>query len=106
MYHHRIIRTMAVSLVLIIATTFGLAGCTSGEDSTKPAAQAPAAAFPVTVTDDAGREVTIESAPERIVSLAPANTEIVYALGLLDKLVGVTTYDDYPAQVADIAKIG
>ncbi|MBU4557430.1 MAG: ABC transporter substrate-binding protein, partial [Actinobacteria bacterium] len=106
MHHPRIIRTMAVALALIVATTFGLAGCASSEDSTKPVADSPAVAFPVTVTDDAGREVTIESAPERIVSLAPANTEIVYALGLLDKLVGVTTYDDYPAQVADIAKIG
>lgn len=106
MHHPRIVRTTALALALIVATTFGLAGCASGEESAKPVAETPVAAFPVTVTDDAGREVTIESAPERIVSLAPANTEIVYSLGLLDKLVGVTTYDDYPVEVADIAKIG
>ena len=64
------------------------------------------AAFPVTITDDASRTVTVESAPERIVSLAPANTEMAFALGLGDKVVGVTTYDDYPAEVTSIAKVG
>ncbi|MGV8083393.1 MAG: ABC transporter substrate-binding protein [Coriobacteriia bacterium] len=63
-------------------------------------------AFPVTITDDASRTVTIKAEPERIVSLAPANTEILFALGLGDKVVGVTTYDDYPAEVADIEKVG
>jgi cobalamin transport system substrate-binding protein len=52
--------------------------------------------FPLTVVDDLGRTVEIVKLPERIVSLAPSNTEIVYALGLEDKLVGTTDYDDYP----------
>jgi iron complex transport system substrate-binding protein len=52
--------------------------------------------FPMTVTDDLGRTVVINKLPERIVSLAPSNTEIIYALGLEDKLVGTTDYDDYP----------
>jgi iron complex transport system substrate-binding protein len=86
-----------------------LAGC-GGSPAAKPAASAPApkqaTAFPVTITDDAGRSVTIDAEPERIVSLAPANTEIVYALGLFDRLVGVTTYDDYPAEVKNVAKVG
>ena len=60
----------------------------------------------MTVTDDAGREVTVDAEPMRIVSLAPANTEIVAELGLLDRLVGVTTFCDYPPEVADIEKIG
>jgi iron complex transport system substrate-binding protein len=52
--------------------------------------------FPMTVTDDLSRKVVIDKMPERIVSLAPSNTEIIYALGLEDKLVGTTDYDDYP----------
>jgi iron complex transport system substrate-binding protein len=100
----RIAAVLALLFVLVLALT----GC-GGGDTTEPAAEQPAAqetAFPVTVIDDAAREVTIESEPQRIVSLAPSNTEIVYALGLLDRLVGVTTFDDYPPEVADIERIG
>ena len=61
--------------------------------------------YPLTLTDDAGREVTIPEAPTRIVSLAPSNTEIVCALDACDELVGVTDYDDYPAQVADVTHV-
>jgi len=44
--------------------------------------------------------------PERIISLAPSNTEILFALGLGDKIVGVTTYCDYPPQAVEKPKIG
>jgi iron complex transport system substrate-binding protein len=69
------------------------------------ASQSPEAAFPVTLTDDAGREVTLDAEPERIVSLAPSNTEIVCALDACDRIVGVTDFDDYPPEVADVAKV-
>ena len=52
--------------------------------------------FPLTIVDDLDREVTIEKLPQRIISLAPSNTEILYALGLEDRIVGVTDYCDYP----------
>ena len=52
--------------------------------------------FPLTVVDDLDREVTNEKMPQRIISLAPSNTEILFALGLGDKVVGVTQYCDYP----------
>lgn len=44
--------------------------------------------------------------PQRIISLAPANTEILYALNLGDKIVGVTTYCNYPPQAATREKVG
>ena len=70
-----------------------------------PSASSPPAAFPVTVTADAGNDLTLDAAPERIVSLAPSSTEIVCALDACDRLVGVTDFDDYPAEVADIDEV-
>jgi iron complex transport system substrate-binding protein len=60
----------------------------------------------VTITDDLGREVTIEEEPMKIVSLAPSNTEILFALGLGDKVFGVTEYCDYPDEALDKEKVG
>lgn len=104
----RTTRTARFALVAIAALALSaLFGCSAPAE--KPAAETPkvvAATFPVTITDDASRTVTIKAEPQRIVSLAPANTEIVFALGLGEKVVGVTTYDDYPAEVTKIAKIG
>ncbi|WP_367275857.1 ABC transporter substrate-binding protein [uncultured Metabacillus sp.] len=63
-------------------------------------------AFPVTVVDGTGEEVTIETEPETIVSVIPSNTEITFALGQGDKLIGVDNYSNYPPEVEKIEKIG
>jgi iron complex transport system substrate-binding protein len=95
-----------VLLLLLVSLALPLAACSRQEAAAPEAVEPVASLFPVTITDDAGRDVTVETEPMRIVSLAPANTEIVYALGLFDRLVGVTTYDDYPAEVVDLPKVG
>ncbi len=59
-----------------------------------------------TLIDDFGREVYFPSPPQRIVSLAPANTEILYALGIGEKVVGVTDYCNYPAEALAVEKVG
>ena len=64
------------------------------------------APYPMTITDMAGREVTIEVEPQAIVSLASSNTEILYALGLGDKVVGVTEFCNYPPEVTAKPKVG
>ncbi len=58
------------------------------------------------VTDEAGRRVRLPLKIDRIVSLAPNLTEIVYAVGAGDHLVGDTEYCDYPAEAKKVAKIG
>jgi len=62
--------------------------------------------LPGTFVDDLGRTVNIERVPQRLVSLAPSNTEILYALGLEDKVVGVTEYCNYPEAAKAKPKIG
>ena len=50
------------------------------------------------VTDQTGRHVNVPDHPQRLISLAPSITETIYALGLGDRIVGDTTYCDYPPQ--------
>ncbi len=82
-----------------LATALGLA-CLPG---VLVLAQTPS--FPLTLVDDEGTQVVIEAMPQRIISLSPANTEVVFALGAGDRLVGGTAWDDYPAEAADLADV-
>jgi ABC-type Fe3+-hydroxamate transport system substrate-binding protein len=79
-------------LVLVVLSIVVLVGCQ---------AETPIGNY----TDDLGRTVQIKGAPQRIISLAPSNTEMVYALGLEDRLIGVTTYCNYPEAVKDKPKV-
>ncbi|SEN35854.1 ABC transporter substrate-binding protein [Paenibacillus sp. OV219] len=67
---------------------------------------ASATAYPLTVKDVTGTELTFQKAPERIVTLLPSETEIVYAIGAGTALVGVDDYSNYPKEAAAILKIG
>lgn len=88
-----------------VTTTNGSAGPPSIVAQATRSPAPTAAAYPMTLTDDAGRSVTLAAEPQRIVSLAPSNTEIVCALDACDRLEGVTDFDDYPAEVAAIDKV-
>lgn len=65
-----------------------------------------ATAYPITVKDAAGAELTFEQTPKRIVSLLPSETEILFALGLEDRIVGVTEWCNYPEAAKDKPKVG
>ena len=63
--------------------------------------------YPITVIDDSGQEVTIESQPERVICFAPSNTEILFSLGVGDRIVGIDDYSNWPEEeVADLPSVG
>lgn len=99
----------ALLLILMVASACAAPASSSpaaSADATTSAASATPSAgaesYPVTLTDDVGRQLVLESESRRIVSLAPSNTEIVCALDACDRLVGVSDFDDFPPEVADI----
>jgi iron complex transport system substrate-binding protein len=79
-----------------------------------PASLAPSpspstAAYPLSLKDDEGTAVTIPARPTRIVSLTPATTEILFAVGAGPRVKGVTDADDYPPaakQITQVVKLG
>lgn len=62
--------------------------------------------YPVTITDSEGTEVTFDSEPMKVVSVAPNITETIYQIGLESKLVGRTDYCDYPKEALNIESVG
>ena len=61
---------------------------------------------PIGITDQLGRVVKLDRIPQRIISLAPSNTEILFALGLANRLVAVTDYCNYPPQAEEKPSVG
>jgi iron complex transport system substrate-binding protein len=66
---------------------------------------AAAASWPRSVVDDEGTTVTLPEPPERLISLSPANTEVIFALGAGDRLLGGTDFDDHPPEAAALPDV-
>jgi len=92
----------ARAMSLGLAATLAFAGVAAAQSaSPEPPHSGPA----TQVTDDEGTVVTFAANPPRVVSLSPANTEIVFALGAGDRLVGGTDFDDYPPEAAALPDV-
>lgn len=59
-----------------------------------------------TATDDTGLQVTLDAPPQRIISLAPHTTELLFSLELGPRVVGVAEYSDYPPQALNLPRVG
>jgi cobalamin transport system substrate-binding protein len=93
----------------LVALAFVGAACGAGGGSAHPAPSGSGtdSAFPLTLTDDDGVAATLKAPPQRIVTFSPSDTEIVYALGLGSRLVGVSgPADDYPAAAKKVTHVG
>jgi iron complex transport system substrate-binding protein len=105
-----VMKTKTIALVIILAAIIIVAGVIVWQQLYPPE-KTPSG--PISVIDDYDRNVTITNyPPKRIVSLAPSCTEIIFALNLENKLVGVDNYDYYPPEMSekidslDITKVG
>lgn len=76
------------------------------ENMQEPVTEAEQGKYPLTFTDGSGQEVTIPEEPKTIITTVPSNTEMIFALGGGDRLIGVSDYCNFPAEVDQIEKIG
>ena len=103
-----------VLLLVLLAVSFVVFGCTNSQGAPEKGASAEEneanemqeEAGPVTVTDQVGRVVSFTTPPQRIISLSPSITEIVFALGLAERTVGVTEYCNYPPEAQEKEIVG
>jgi iron complex transport system substrate-binding protein len=101
-------RLRLLVLVLLAACAVALAACSDDDDGDGEEVEVTPtteAAFPLTITDDADNEVTLEAEPERIVALAPSYVEVLFEIGAGDKVVAADENTDYPPEAADIPKL-
>jgi iron complex transport system substrate-binding protein len=89
--------------LLILILTLALSACVPVPSPTPAPKPTPT---PLTLTDQLGREITLEKPAQRIVSLAPSNTEILFILGLGDRVIGVDEISDFPPEVKEKERVG
>jgi iron complex transport system substrate-binding protein len=100
------IRRLTAAILLAAAIALGTAALSACGSSAAGSASASPSAGPISVTDDTGAAVTLPQPAQKVVSIAPADTEIAYAIGGGSKMVGGTSYEDYPAAARSLPKVG
>lgn len=103
----KILKNLTTLLITIVMmATFTACSSNNTDSSSGTKNETVQTGYPYTFTDSMGNEVVIESEPKKIISVAPSITELVYALGKGDNLVGRTDYCDYPEEAKAVESIG
>lgn len=102
----RVLLSIFLFALLLIASGCNTSGSSNEKSNSQTNHSSKKSAYPVSLKDATGTQITLDKQPRRIVSLVPSNTEIVFAIGEGSHVVGVTNNDDYPTQVKGIDKVG
>lgn len=110
---------MARHYLLVLVALIFMSGCQQSAPPTSTHVASPSATtpstteqssssttFPLTFKDSLQREVTLPKLPQRIISIAPKNTDMLFSIGAGPQVVGVTTFCNYPPEAAKVDKIG
>jgi iron complex transport system substrate-binding protein len=97
---------MNYSIVKTSLIIFILSACAAPTPVSTPTAQPPTQPVPRQFTDGLGRQVQITTSAKRIVSLAPSNTEMLFAIGAGSQVVGRDTYSDFPEEAKILRDVG
>jgi iron complex transport system substrate-binding protein len=97
-------RILLLFLFASFGLLFGLSACTP-RGQVSPA-ETPTQISRLELVDGLDRAVSLEKPAQRVVSLAPSNTEILFAIGAGSQVVGRDEFSDYPAEAKDLASIG
>lgn len=97
--------------VMVIVLIFSFTGCFNKDVSNdsnvgKKSAAGVSDTFPMTITDSYNRQIKIDKEPQKVISIAPNITEIIFALDMSAKLVGRSEYCDYPEEAKKITSVG
>jgi iron complex transport system substrate-binding protein len=93
------------TVAVLAAVTFALSLTACGNNASQKSGSS-TETYPIEITDSYGDVITLESEPQRVVSVAPNLTELMYKLDAGDKLVGRSDYCDYPEEVSEIESVG
>lgn len=96
------LKWIPIVIMVFLLQACGSAQQTDGDGKTKEPKETTDS---YTVVDDLDEEITFEKAPEKVISLSPSITEVLYALGVGDSLIGVTSFDNYPEEVKEVEAV-
>lgn len=103
-------KLMTITIITVMLFTLAI-GCSTqkeelnDEEVSTPAEQS-SISYPMEIIDGYGNKVTLDKQPTKIISLAPSHTEILFALGLDDEIIGVTPYCVYPEKATTKENVG
>ncbi|MBI9046694.1 MAG: cobalamin-binding protein [Anaerolineaceae bacterium] len=101
-------KTKFLILIICITILASVIGCspTTIEEKSETEKQSVESVFPLSFTDGLGKEIILEAYPQKIISLAPSNTEILFAIGARQQVIGRDFFSDYPVEALELPVIG